>query len=54
MSNNKKKIEPWRIIVFVMAVVSIIFMWVKKTLPRYTQRCHLRKCQVDGGVLWIL
>ena len=31
MSNdNKKKIEPWRIIVFIIAVAFIIFMWVKK------------------------
>ena len=26
---NKRKIEPWRIIVFVIAVVFIVFMWVK-------------------------
>ncbi len=33
MSNdNKKKIEPWRIIVFIIAVVFIIFMWVKKDI----------------------
>ena len=31
MSNNKK-IEPWRIIVFVIAVAFIIFMWVKKDI----------------------
>ena len=30
--NNKKKIEPWRIIVFVIAVAFIIFMWVKKDI----------------------
>ena len=31
MSNdNKKKIEPWRLIVFILAVAFIIFMWVKK------------------------
>ena len=30
MSNNKKKTEPWRIIVFVISVVFIIFMWVRK------------------------
>ena len=28
--NNKKKIEPWRIIAFVIAVAFIIFMWIKK------------------------
>jgi uncharacterized membrane protein len=28
-NNNKKKIEPWRIIVFIVAVAFIIFMWVK-------------------------
>lgn len=32
MGNNKKKIEPWRIIVFVIAVAFIIFMWVKKDI----------------------
>ncbi len=33
MSNdNKKKIEPWKIIVFVIAVAFIIFMWVKKDI----------------------
>ncbi len=33
MSNdNKKKIEPWRIIVFIIAVAFIIFMWVKKDI----------------------
>ena len=31
MSNNKK-IELWRIIVFVIAVAFIIFMWVKKDI----------------------
>lgn len=31
-NNNKKKIEPWRIIVFVIAVAFIIFMWVKKDI----------------------
>ena len=30
--NNKKKIEPWRIIVFVMAIAFIIFMWIKKDI----------------------
>ncbi len=31
-NNNKKKIESWRIIVFVIAVILIIFMWVKKDI----------------------
>ena len=31
-NNNKKKIEPWRIIAFVLAVAFIIFMWVKKDM----------------------
>ena len=31
-NNNKKQIEPWRIIVFVIAVAFIIFMWVKKDI----------------------
>ena len=31
MSNRtKKKIEPWRVIVFLIAVAFIVFMWVKK------------------------
>ena len=31
MSNdNKKKKEPWRVIVFVLAIMYIIFLWVKK------------------------
>ena len=33
MSNdNKKKIESWRLIVFISAVAFIIFMWVKKDI----------------------
>lgn len=33
MGNNyKKKIEPWRIIVFVIAVAFIILMWIKKDI----------------------
>ena len=28
--NNKKKIEPWRILAFAIAVAFIIFMWIKK------------------------
>ena len=31
-NNNKKKIDPWRIIVFIIAVAFIIFMWVKKDI----------------------
>ena len=31
-NNNKKKIEPWRIIVFVIAVAFIIFLWVKEDI----------------------
>ena len=27
---NKKKREPWRIVAFIVAVLFIIFMWVKK------------------------
>ena len=30
MNNDKKKIEPWRIAIFLIAVLAIIFMWVKK------------------------
>ena len=30
--DNKKKIEAWRIIVFIIAVAFIIFMWVKKDI----------------------
>ena len=29
---NKKKIEPWRIIVFIIAVILIIFMWIKNDI----------------------
>ncbi len=33
MSNdNKKKIEPWRIIAFIIAIAFIIFIWVKKDI----------------------
>ena len=31
-NNNKKKIDPWRIIVFIIAVAFIVFMWVKKDI----------------------
>ena len=31
-NKEKKKIELWRIIVFVLAVAFIIFMWVKKDI----------------------
>ena len=30
--DNKKKIEPWRIIVFIIATASIVFLWVKKDI----------------------
>ncbi len=30
--NSKKKIEPWRIIAFIISVLFIIFMWVKKDI----------------------
>lgn len=30
------KKEPWRIVVFVVAVAWIVFMWVKKDLARVT------------------
>ena len=30
--NNSKKIEPWRIAAFVIAVAFIIFMWIKKDI----------------------
>ena len=32
MNDNKKKIEPWRIIAFAISVVFIVFMWVKKDI----------------------
>ena len=33
MSNdNKKKKEPWRMIVFMVSVLFIVFMWVKKDI----------------------
>lgn len=31
-SGNNKKKEPWRIIVFIMAVAYILYMWVKKDI----------------------
>ena len=31
-NNSKKKIEPWRILVFIIAIAFIIFMWVKKDI----------------------
>lgn len=35
MSNdNKKKKEPWRVIVFVLAIMYIIFLWVKKDIAQ--------------------
>ncbi len=33
-NDNKKRIEPWRIIVFVIAVAFIIFMWIKKDIAK--------------------
>lgn len=30
--NSKNKIEPWRIVVFILAVAFIIFMWIKKDI----------------------
>ncbi len=30
--NNKKKIELWRIIAFVISVAFIVFVWVKKDI----------------------
>ena len=32
MTIIKKKIEPWRIVIFIAAVAFIIFMWVKKDI----------------------
>ena len=32
MYQNKKKKEPWRIVVFSIAVAFIVFMWVKKDI----------------------
>ena len=31
---SKKRIEPWRIIVFILALAFIIFMWVKKDISK--------------------
>ncbi len=40
-NENKKKTEPWRVIVFILAALFIVFMWVKNdvvsiytTMPR--------------------
>ena len=30
MDNKNKKTEPWRIVVFVLAIAFIVFIWVKK------------------------
>ena len=30
--NHRKKIAPWRIIVFVISIAFIVFMWVKKDI----------------------
>ena len=32
MNNHKKKIEAWRIIVFVISVAFIIFIWTRKDI----------------------
>ena len=32
MNDNKKKIELWRILVFILAVGFISFMWIKKDI----------------------
>ena len=31
-NNNKKKIELWRIIVFIISIMFIIYMWSKKEI----------------------
>ena len=30
MNNQNKKTEPWRIVVFILAIAFIVFMWGKK------------------------
>ena len=30
----KKKIEPWRIVVFIVSIAFIAFMWVKKDIAK--------------------
>ena len=42
MDNKNKKTEPWRIVVFVLAIAFIVFIWVKKTLRQFTLRCPRR------------
>lgn len=33
MSNdNRKKKEPWRIVVFILVIAFIVFMWIKKDI----------------------
>ena len=32
MNQNNKKKEPWRIAVFIIAVVFIVFLWIKKDI----------------------
>ena len=66
---NKKKIEAWRIAVFVIAVVFIIFMWVRKdianiykTMPKEqivpmvatTIAVSLLKIAVIAGVVFLV
>ncbi len=31
-NNNKKKIELWKVIVFVISIAFIIFIWIKKDI----------------------
>ncbi len=32
MNNNEKKKEPWRIIIFIISLLYIVFMWVKNDI----------------------
>ncbi len=32
MSSNKRKREPWRIVVFIVSVLFIAFMWIKNDI----------------------
>ena len=32
--NNKKKIQPWRIIVFIVSALFILFMWVQNDVAK--------------------
>ena len=31
-NDNKKKIEPWRLSVFIIAIAFILFLWIKKDI----------------------